>query len=38
MEKRVEYDMHYIHNWSLIMDLRIITATIFKGFRSTNAY
>jgi len=38
MEKRVEYDMQYIQNWSLIMDLRIIVATIFKGFRSANAY
>ena len=38
MEKRVEYDMHYIRNWSLVMDLRIIAATIFKGFRGQNAY
>lgn len=38
MEKRVEYDMHYIRNWSLVMDVRIIAATIFKGFRGQNAY
>lgn len=38
MVKRVEYDMQYIHNWSLVMDVRIIAATIFKGFRSANAY
>ncbi|CAZ90352.1 putative UDP-sugar lipid carrier transferase [Thiomonas arsenitoxydans] len=38
MEKRVEYDMHYIRNWSLGMDLRIIIATAFKGFRGQNAY
>jgi putative colanic acid biosynthesis UDP-glucose lipid carrier transferase len=38
MERRVEYDMHYIRNWSLVMDLRIIAATAFKGFRGQNAY
>ncbi|OZB45978.1 MAG: undecaprenyl-phosphate glucose phosphotransferase [Thiomonas sp. 13-66-29] len=38
MQKRVEYDMQYIRNWSLVMDMRIILATIFKGFRGQNAY
>jgi len=32
MEKRVEYDLWYINNWSLSLDLKIIALTIFKGF------
>jgi putative colanic acid biosynthesis UDP-glucose lipid carrier transferase len=38
MEKRVEYDLSYIQNWSLRLDLQIIGRTIFKGFRHDNAY
>lgn len=32
MQKRVEYDLWYINNWSVLLDLRIILWTIFKGF------
>jgi len=32
MEKRVEYDLWYIDNWSFGLDLRIIFKTIYKGF------
>lgn len=38
MEKRVEYDLQYIENLSLGMDLKIIVATVFKGFVHKNAY
>lgn len=38
MEKRVEYDLYYITNWSLWFDIRIIFKTIFKGFVGENAY
>lgn len=38
MEKRVEYDLYYINNWSLSFDLKIIFLTIFRGFLNRNAY
>ncbi|RKS84686.1 putative colanic acid biosynthesis UDP-glucose lipid carrier transferase [Orbus hercynius] len=38
MEKRVEYDLEYIRNWSVSFDIRIIFLTILKGFISKTAY
>lgn len=38
MSKRVEYDLHYIRNWSVLLDLRILLLTVFRGFVSKNAY
>jgi len=37
LEKRVEYDIHYINNWSLWLDIKIIILTVFKGFVNKNA-
>jgi putative colanic acid biosynthesis UDP-glucose lipid carrier transferase len=38
MAKRVQFDLDYIQNWSLWMDIRIIVWTAFKGWTGTNAY
>lgn len=38
IEKRVEYDLYYIENWSILLDLKIIFLTIFKVFMDENAY
>jgi putative colanic acid biosynthesis UDP-glucose lipid carrier transferase len=38
MEKRVEFDLVYINNWSLWWDLKIVFLTLFKGFVHKNAY
>lgn len=38
MAKRIEYDLYYIENWSLLFDLKIIFLTLVKGFVNTNAY
>ena len=31
IEKRIEYDIWYIENWSMYLDLKIIFMTIFGG-------
>jgi putative colanic acid biosynthesis UDP-glucose lipid carrier transferase len=38
MQKRIDYDLYYINNWSLGFDLKIIFLTLFRGFISRNAY
>lgn len=38
MAGRVRLDLEYIKGWSLLLDLRIILQTIWKGFRGENAY
>lgn len=38
MEKRVEFDLYYIDNWSVWFDIKIIIMTIIKGFFGKNAY
>jgi putative colanic acid biosynthesis UDP-glucose lipid carrier transferase len=37
MRQRVDYDLHYIENWSLMLDFRIIMMTIGVIFGSRNA-
>jgi putative colanic acid biosynthesis UDP-glucose lipid carrier transferase len=38
MQKRIEYDLEYISNWSLWMDIKILFMTIIGGFMGKNAY
>jgi len=38
MRKRVEFDLEYMREWSLWLDIKIIFMTIFKSFRDKNAY
>ena len=34
MEKRIEFDIWYIENWSFLLDLKIVLKTIFNMFKS----
>jgi len=38
IQKRVEYDLYYIDNWSVWFDLYIILRTFVAIFRATSAY
>jgi Undecaprenyl-phosphate glucose phosphotransferase len=35
--KRLEYDLAYIRNWSMVFDLKIILMTVISGFAGRNA-
>lgn len=38
MRRRVELDLYYIDNWSLLLDLRILFKTLLVVIRRTDAY
>jgi putative colanic acid biosynthesis UDP-glucose lipid carrier transferase len=38
MSKRIEFDLDYLRNWSVWMDLRIIARTVGVVFRDTKAF
>lgn len=38
MRQRVQHDLYYIDNWSVLFDLRILVLTLFVGFIHRNAY
>lgn len=38
MQRRVEYDLYYIENWTLLFDIQIVLLTLWHGFFHRNAY
>src|SRR4051794_5620638 len=38
LEKRIEYDLYYIENWSVSLDLKIMWLTLTKSFFHKHAY
>ena len=38
MQRRIEYDLYYIDNWSFLFDLKIIVMTVFSKKAYLNAY
>jgi lipopolysaccharide/colanic/teichoic acid biosynthesis glycosyltransferase len=38
IRKRIDYDLYYLENWSLALDIKIIWMTIIHGFVNKNAY
>ncbi len=37
IRKRIEYDLYYIENWTMMFDIKILILTVFKGFINKNA-
>ena len=37
LEKRIEFDLYYIENWSVSLDLKIIFMTLFRGLLQRQA-
>jgi Undecaprenyl-phosphate glucose phosphotransferase len=38
IEKRVEHDLYYLRNWSLLFDLRIVIRTVLDSLNAKHAY
>jgi Undecaprenyl-phosphate glucose phosphotransferase len=38
IQERIELDLYYIENWSLLLDIKILLRTLLGGFVSPNAY
>jgi Undecaprenyl-phosphate glucose phosphotransferase len=38
LEKRIEYDLYYIENWSIRFDLEIMCLTVWRGLVNKHAY
>lgn len=34
IKKRIEYDIYYIENWSIFMEISILFKTVFKGIKN----
>lgn len=38
LDERIRCDLHYIRNWSYLLDVKILFLTVWKGFVNKNAY
>jgi Undecaprenyl-phosphate glucose phosphotransferase len=38
LERRIEYDLYYIENWSMAFDMKILFLTLLRVFRDASAY
>jgi len=38
MQRRIDCDLYYIRNWSVLLDMKIVILTIIRGFRQPSAY
>jgi Undecaprenyl-phosphate glucose phosphotransferase len=38
LEKRIEYDLYYIQNWSLSLDVKILILTLYRAWRQRHAH
>ncbi len=38
IRKRIDYDLYYIENWTIGLDIKILLMTVLKGFVNKNAY
>lgn len=38
LDRRIEFDLYYIRNWSYGLDWKILVMTLWKGFINRNAY
>ncbi|QUH23758.1 undecaprenyl-phosphate glucose phosphotransferase [Methanobacterium alkalithermotolerans] len=38
IKRRIEYDIFYVENWTIRLDIKIFFMTLFRGFRDKNAY
>lgn len=38
IEKRIECDLYYIRNWSILFDIKILILTVWSGIVNKNAY
>ncbi len=38
IRRRIDYDLYYIENWTIGLDIKIMVLTVFNGFVNKNAY
>ena len=38
IRRRIDYDLYYIENWTIGLDIKIMILTVFNGFVNKNAY